>query len=197
MISAQSAENSRFRAGSDSSLSPTLVPLTQDDREQFILDNQWAFKHGALYEFGERDDHLDFDGEIISRKTIEHSIDAPENETYRIVLDGKSVGGVILKIDTKTHCNDLEILFVSPEEHGKGVGYGAWLAVEALHPKQRNGARVLRILINAIYIFTSTNAVFKLTNSGASTSNPTTRCPTMMNAIPTKDLTKCLVSLRL
>ena len=46
----------------------TLVPLAEDDREQFILDNQWAFKHGALYEFGERDDHLDDNGEIISRK---------------------------------------------------------------------------------------------------------------------------------
>ena len=29
----------------------TLVPLTPEDREQFILDNQWAFKHGALLEF--------------------------------------------------------------------------------------------------------------------------------------------------
>ena len=44
----------------------TLVPLTADDREQFILDNQWAFKYGAMMEFGERDDHMDFDGEIIS-----------------------------------------------------------------------------------------------------------------------------------
>ena len=31
-----------------------LVPLTSEDREQFILDNQWAFKHGAMMEFGER-----------------------------------------------------------------------------------------------------------------------------------------------
>ena len=59
----------------------TLVPLTEDDREQFILDNQWAFKHGALEEFGKRDDHLDDDGEIISRKTIERCIDAPASET--------------------------------------------------------------------------------------------------------------------
>ena len=35
-----------------------LVPLTAEDRERFILDNQWAFKHGALVEFGERDDHI-------------------------------------------------------------------------------------------------------------------------------------------
>ena len=113
----------------------TLVPLTADDREQFILDNQWSFKYGALEEFGERDDHIDDDGEIISRKTIERCIDDSHSETYRIVLDGRNVGGVILKIDKETNHNELEILFVSPEEHTKGIGYGAWLAVEALHPE--------------------------------------------------------------
>ena len=113
----------------------TLIPLTDDDREQFILDNQWSFKHGALYEFGERDNHIDFDGEIISRRTIERCIDAPDSEAYRIVVDGKRVGGVILKINKETHHNELEILFVSPDEHTKGIGYGAWLAIEALHPE--------------------------------------------------------------
>ena len=113
----------------------TLVSLTADDREQFILDNQWAFKYGAIEEFGKRDDHLDFDGEIISRKTIERCIDAPDSEAYRIVLDGKRVGGVILKINKETNHNELEILFVSPEEHTKGIGYGAWQAVEALYPE--------------------------------------------------------------
>ena len=114
-----------------------LVPLDVNDREQFILDNQWAFKHGAMIEFGERDNHVDFDGEIISRKTIEACIDAKENETYRIWVDGKKAGGVILKIDKETHINELEILFVSPEEHSKGIGYGAWKAVEALHPETK------------------------------------------------------------
>ena len=113
----------------------TLVPLTADDREQFILDNQLAFKHGAIEEFGMRDDHLDDDGEIISRKTIERCIDAPDSEVYRIVVDGRKVGGVILKINKETKHNELEILFVSPEEHTKGIGYGAWCEIEALHPE--------------------------------------------------------------
>ena len=113
----------------------TLIPLTADDREQFILDNQWAFKHGAMVEFGERDNHLDDNDEIISRKTIERCIDEPDNETYRIVVDGKKVGGVILKIDKKSHHNHLEILFTLPDEHSKGIGYGAWKAIEALHPE--------------------------------------------------------------
>ena len=112
----------------------TLVALTAEDREQFILDNQWSFKHGAMIEFGERDDHIDDDGEIISRQTIEECIDDPRNETYRIMHDGNAVGGVIIQIDPETHHNHLEILFVSPDAHSKGIGYGAWQAVEALHP---------------------------------------------------------------
>ncbi len=75
------------------------------------------------------------DGEIISRETIEHCIDEPGNETYRIMLEGRPVGGVILKIDPETRHNELEILFVSPREHSKGIGFGAWQAVEALHPE--------------------------------------------------------------
>ena len=112
-----------------------LVPLTECDREQFILDNQWAFKYGAMMEFGERDDHVNDDGEIISRETIERCIDDPACETYRIVLDGRSVGGVILKIDNETHHNHLEILFTLPDEHSRGIGYGAWCEIEALHPE--------------------------------------------------------------
>ncbi len=61
-----------------------LKPLTADDREQFILDNQEAFNYGALEEFGCRDDHFEEEGEIISRSTIEKSIDS--GEAYRIMI---------------------------------------------------------------------------------------------------------------
>ena len=57
-----------------------LKPLVPSDREQFILDNQEAFNYGALEEFGRRDDHFEEDGEIISRDTIEQSIDNGEAE---------------------------------------------------------------------------------------------------------------------
>ena len=40
----------------------TLKPLTSDDREQFILDKQEAFRYGALEEFGMRDDHFEEEG---------------------------------------------------------------------------------------------------------------------------------------
>ncbi len=103
----------------------TLIPLTADDREQFIFENQESFKYGAMEEFGVRDNHINEDGEIISHDTIERCIDEPNSEAYRIMLDGKAVGGVVLKIDKETNHNELEILFVSPNEHSKGIGYGA------------------------------------------------------------------------
>ena len=102
----------------------TLTRLTDDDREQFILDNQRAFKYGATEEFGERDNHFEEDGEIISRKTIENSID--HGIAYRIREDGRSVGGLVLKIDEETQHNELELLFVNPEAHITRICYAAW-----------------------------------------------------------------------
>ena len=71
-----------------------LIPLQPDDREQFIKDNQEAFRYGAMEEFGMRDDHYEEDGEIISRQTIINSIDGENAEAYRIVCDGQKVGEI-------------------------------------------------------------------------------------------------------
>ena len=109
----------------------TLVPLSPDDRERFITDNQEAFNFGALEEFGLRDDHFEEDGEIISRETIEQSIDG--GEAYRIMHDGRPAGGVVIRVDGER--GDLELLFVTPRAHGRGIGYAAWRAVERLHPE--------------------------------------------------------------
>ena len=86
----------------------TLTPLTADDRKQFILDNQRAFKYGATEEFGERDNHFEEDGEIISRRTIEESVDT--GVAYRIREDGRIVGGLVLNIDEETQHNHLDLL---------------------------------------------------------------------------------------
>ena len=108
-----------------------LVPLDPEDRERFILDNQEAFNYGALEEFGRRDDHFEDEGEIISRGTIERSIDG--GEAYRIMLEGKAVGGTVIKTDGER--GDLELLFVSPGAHSRGIGYAAWRGIERLHPE--------------------------------------------------------------
>jgi hypothetical protein len=108
-----------------------LVPLTKDDRQQFIKDNQEAFRYGAMEEFGLRDDHFEEPGEIISRETIEKSIDS--GTAFRIMMDGKPVGGVIVSVSGEK--GELEILFVSPNEHSKGIGYQAWCTIEKMYPQ--------------------------------------------------------------
>ena len=113
----------------------TLTRLTEDDREQFIRDNQRAFKYGAMEEFGERDRHFEEEGEIISRETIENSIDGVA--AYRIREDGRIVGGLVLKIDEETQRNELALLFVNPDAHSKGIGFAAWKEVERLYPETK------------------------------------------------------------
>ena len=108
-----------------------LVPLETSDREQFIRDNQEAFNYGALEEFGQRDDHFEEDGEIISHETISRSID--EGTAFRIMQDNKPVGGVVIR--TEYDHGELELLFVSSAVHSKGIGYATWCEIEAMHPE--------------------------------------------------------------
>ena len=114
-----------------------LVPLQTNDRNQFVLDNQEAFKYGATEEFGLRDNHFEEDGEIISRDTIERAIDDPNARAYRIVSENHVVGGVVIRIDNATLKGDLDLLFVSPNNHSRGIGYAAWCEVERMHPEVR------------------------------------------------------------
>lgn len=108
-----------------------LEKLTSDDREQFILDNQEAFNYGAMVEFGLRDNHFEEDGQIISRKTIEQSI--AYGKAYRIICNNKKVGGIVININGEK--GELDLLFVSPNVHGKGIGYAAWREIEKMHPE--------------------------------------------------------------
>lgn len=110
-----------------------LEPLRPDDRARFVRDNQDAFNYGALVEFGRRDDHFEEEGEIISRETVEKAIDG--GEALRITLDGANVGGAVVRIDGER--GELELLFVDPKSHGKGIGQAAWLAIEKRYPQVR------------------------------------------------------------
>ena len=108
-----------------------LEPLKADDKERFILDNQEAFRYGATEEFGMRDDHFEEDGEIISRVTIEKSIKA--GKAYRIICGGEAAGGAVVRVNGDK--GDLDLLFVSPHIHSKGIGYAAWCEIERMYPQ--------------------------------------------------------------
>lgn len=109
----------------------TLRLLSEEDKEQFILDNQEAFNYGALEEFGLRDNHFEQEGDIISRDTIKKSIDS--GTAYRIYHDNKIVGGAVVKIEGNV--GDLDLLFISPKEHTKGIGQKVWQLIEEIYPQ--------------------------------------------------------------
>ena len=52
---------------------------------------------------------------------------------YRIFNDGAVAGGMVLRIEG-SH-GELELLFVDPKVHSKGIGYAAWCAVEEMYPE--------------------------------------------------------------
>ena len=69
--------------------------------------------------------------EIISRRTVEDSING--GQAYRIIDDEKKVGGAIVRVQGNK--GELEILFVTPKAHSRGIGYAAWCQLEKLFPQ--------------------------------------------------------------
>ena len=116
-------------------LNISLVQLEPTEREKFIKDAQESFKYGATEEFGMRDNHLDKDGQTISRKLLEESLNNEKSTTFKIVLDKEVVGGVILKLEKEKKTGELDILFVNSNAHSKGIGTSTWMTIEAMYPE--------------------------------------------------------------
>ena len=110
-----------------------LEVLKSEDEEQFIQDNQYAFKYGAEQYFtgSEMEEQYEEPGEIISRETIYNSIHHDNSIAYRIMSDDQPVGGIIISIEGDR--GELEIFFVNPSCHSKGIGQKAWAEIERLH----------------------------------------------------------------
>ncbi|MCR5085036.1 MAG: GNAT family N-acetyltransferase [Succinivibrionaceae bacterium] len=111
----------------------SLVPLGGVDRERFVRDNQAAFNHGALVEFGARDDHFEEEGQIISAATINAAID--HGMAFRILEGREIAGGMVLRVEGER--GSLDLLFVDPSRHGRGIGQAAWRKAEQMFPTVR------------------------------------------------------------
>lgn len=97
------------------------------DLQQFTQKLQEAFSIVVKEKFGVTDP-------VPSAEEIESSFYAEGAETYHIVLKDKRVGGAVLVIDKKTQHNSLDLFFISPEYHSRGLGLAAWAAIERKYP---------------------------------------------------------------
>ena len=91
---------------------------------------QVSFQQGAVDEFGKMEE------EILPESHIDRSLSAKGSVAYEALLDGKSVGGVVV-IDSKTQHNHLDFLYVKVHVQSKGVGKAIWQGIEALYPKTK------------------------------------------------------------
>lgn len=74
-------------------------------------------------------------GPVPSDSELLKSYTAEGAEVLHIVHDGERVGGAVISIDASRRRGSLDLLFVSPDVHGMGVGTATWNAIESAHPE--------------------------------------------------------------
>ncbi len=107
----------------------TLALAEKSDLPEFKKKLQETFALAVVETFGAHEDEP-----IPSDSDIQASFNASGAVVYHIVQDGKKVGGAVLRIDSNTHHNFLDLFYVSPEHHSNGIGLSAWKAIEAQYP---------------------------------------------------------------
>ena len=105
-----------------------LEPLEKQEREEFITQVQQAFDKGAQDVFGKDIPPA------IPRKDVEESLDDPKCKAYHILCQGKVVGGAVVRWEEAERRCGLELLFIRPEIHGRGLGQSAWQAIQEAYP---------------------------------------------------------------
>ena len=106
-----------------------LMPADEKDLPLFKKELQESFTKGLIENLGDAEE-----GPIPSDEDIEQSFNAPGAVIYHISLNGEKVGGVVLRIDTETHRNSVDLLFISSKSHSRGVGTLAQKAIEEYYP---------------------------------------------------------------
>lgn len=106
-----------------------FVPLAKSDEETFIKELQTAFQVAVTETFGPDT------GTAIPREAIEESLHAEKAEAFRVVKDGKTIGGVVVQINPESRHNSLDLLYTSPDCHNRGAGLKIWRMIEEKYPE--------------------------------------------------------------
>ncbi len=105
----------------------SLQPVRPEELPDFAANLQNAFSIAVRETFGTTEP-------VPSDEELKHSFAAKGAHVLHVVLQGRRVGGVVVVIDEKTQHNTLELFFISPEQHSRGLGFAAWKAVENAYP---------------------------------------------------------------
>lgn len=112
--------------------------VEEKEYSAFRQDVKDIFSIAVIEEFGDNDELGECDDEeVISDEEINESLYKINAEVYYAYVDGKKVGGVVLEIDNITHHNSIDLLYVYPDCHSKGIGYSIWKAIEEKYPETK------------------------------------------------------------
>ena len=106
--------------------------VEKNEYDAFRKDVKHIFSIAVVEKSGQNDDE-----EVICDEEINESLYNPNAQVYYAYVDEKKVGGVALEIDDTTHHNSVEILYVYPDCHSKGIGYAIWRAIEEKYPETK------------------------------------------------------------
>ena len=112
----------------------TLLPVTIEELPKFKEELQAAFMKGLQDSYPGAENPTEM-GPIPSEEDMQHSLYAEGVVILQIVLAGEKVGGVVLRINEETQCNEVDFLYISAD--GKGLGTKAWAAIEVAFPKTK------------------------------------------------------------
>ena len=108
-----------------------LRPLSTAEEEIFIKEIQVAFDKAVIEKYGPQKDT------VIPREDVEKSLHEKNAEAFRIIADGNGVGGVVVSINKETQKNALELLYIIPDCHSKGIGQKVWQMIEEKYPETK------------------------------------------------------------
>ena len=104
----------------------TFNKLDEQEYARFRADVKGIFSIAVIETFGNQVGQE----EIIPDDDIDHSLYDPQCETLAVYADGEKVGGVVVKIDSQTGISWLELFYVYPDKHGRGLGLRIWQSLE-------------------------------------------------------------------
>lgn len=108
-----------------------LRPLQENEVDLFVKEIQIAFDKAVIEKYGPQPET------VIPREDVERSLYGKNAEAFRIIADGGGVGGVIVSINKETHHNALDLFYINPDFHSKGVGQKVWRMIEEKYPETK------------------------------------------------------------
>jgi GNAT superfamily N-acetyltransferase len=109
-----------------------FVPVKKEELSEFKTKLQETFTDALIKQFGPSQNKP-----IPSDEDISQSFNAKGAVINHIFFGKKNVGGVVLNINNETQCNSLDLFFIYPDSHNKGLGQVTWKAIEDYYPETR------------------------------------------------------------